>query len=127
MLARRLLVLTAVLMLLIVLAGGLAPRRTAAPPAAGAAALPTGGEVTRTIPSGEGADTRVHVRRGDVLELQVEGDELDSVLLERLDRIDAVDPSTPARFTILVDVPAGSYPIRLIDADRRIGAIQVAG
>jgi hypothetical protein len=125
-LTRRLLVLTAVLLLLVTVAAALAPQPTVAPPEQGRSAVPAGESTTRTIPAGEGADTRVPVRRGDLLELEVEGDVLDAVLLERLDRIDAIEPTTPARFTLLVDAPAGLYPIRLLEADRRIGMIEVS-
>ena len=65
------------------------------------------------------------VRRGDLLQLEVSGDTLDSVLIERLDRIDAIEPLTPARFEILAERAAGVYPIKLVDADRRIGSIEI--
>jgi hypothetical protein len=65
------------------------------------------------------------VQRGDLLELEVAGDTLDSVLIERLDRIDAIEPTTPARFNMVVDATAGIYPIRLVEADQRIGALVV--
>jgi hypothetical protein len=126
MLARRLLLLVAVLMLLTALAAGLAP----APPVneapqAERTDLPAGGTVTERIPADPGADSRVIVHRGDVLQLEVSGDTLDSVLIERLDRMAAIEPTTPARFEILIDAPAGVYPIRLVDADRRIGSIEI--
>jgi hypothetical protein len=126
MLARRLLLLVAALMLLTALAAGLAPapQVNEAPPAE-RPALPVGQPVTETIPADPGADTHVVVRRGDLLQLEVTGDTLDSVLIERLDRMDAIDPTTPARFEMLVDAPAGVYPIRLVDADRRIGSIEI--
>jgi hypothetical protein len=129
MLARRLLLLAAVLMLLSVLAAGLAPRdRAQAPdaPSTASAALPAGTTVTQEIPAREGASTRVEVRRGDTLRLEVAGDTLDSVLIERLDRVEAIQPEKHARFEILVDAPAGAYPIRLVEADRRIGTIEIA-
>ena len=66
------------------------------------------------------------VQRGDILTLEVEGDLIDAVLLERLDRIDPIEPNTPARFTMLVEAPAGVYPIRLLDEDRRIGMIEIS-
>ena len=125
MLARRLLVLTAVLLLLMTVASALAPQPEPAPPPDGSA-LPAGGTPTRTISTSGGEDTRVAVRRGDILTLEVEGDAPDAVLLERLDRIDGVAPSTPARFTMLVEAPAGIYPIRLLEADRRIGMIEIS-
>lgn len=129
MLARRLLLLAAVLMLLTALAAGLAPRKTVetgTPPQAPLAApRPTGDTVVRAIRAVPGAETSVRVRRGDMLELEVAGDVLDTVLLERLDRIDGIEPTTPARFNLLVDAPAGVYPIRLVDKDERIGRIRV--
>ena len=39
--------------------------------------------------------------------------------------MEAIEPSTPARFDILAEAPAGVYPIRLVDADRRIGSIEI--
>jgi hypothetical protein len=128
-LARRLLLLAAVLMLLTALAVGIAPRQTVdsgtPPQAALAAPRPTGDTVVRAIRAVPGAETSVRVRRGDMLELEVAGDVLDTVLLERLDRIDGIEPTTPARFNLLVDAPAGVYPIRLVDKDERIGRIRV--
>ena len=125
MLARRLLLLAAVLMLLAVLAAGLAPQQPADDaPSVPASELPPGGDVVERISAAE-SNSRVIVRRGDVLQLEVSGDTPDSVLIERLDRIESIDPSTPARFELLADAPAGVYPIRLIDADRRIGIIEI--
>ena len=125
MLARRLLLLAAGLMLLTALAAGLAPREASEPSAAQSSGLPAGTTVVEEIPAEPGADSRVVVRRGDVLQLAVSGDILDSVLIERLDRIEAIEPLTPARFEILAEWPAGVYPIRLIEADRRIGSIEI--
>jgi hypothetical protein len=122
--ARRLLLLAAVLMLLTALAAGLTPREDPQSPP-GAATLPAGTTVVKQIPADPEANTRVEVRRGDLLELEVAGDVLDSVLLERLDRIDAIEPMTPARFNMVVDALAGTYPIRLVELDRRIGSIVV--
>ena len=126
MLARRLLVLTAVLLLLMTVAGALAPQPEPSLPPQGASALPEGEAQTRTISVTGGEETRVPVRRGDILTLEVEGDVLDAVLLERLDRMEAIEPTTPARFTMLVEAPAGIYPIRLLAADRRIGMIEIS-
>jgi hypothetical protein len=123
-LARRLLLLAAVLMLLTALAAGLSPREEPQTPPA-ASTLPAGTTVVKQIPADPEANTRVEVRRGDLLELEVAGDVLDSVLLERLDRIDAIEPMTPARFNMVVDALAGTYPIRLVELDRRIGSIVV--
>ena len=127
MLARRLLLLAAALMLLSALAAGLAPRQPvnqAPAPQAGPPARPAA-VVEEEIPAAPGSDSRVVVRRGELLELQVSGDMLDSVLIEGLDRMEAIEPLTPARFNILAEASAGVYPIRLVDADRRIGAIEI--
>jgi hypothetical protein len=128
-LARRLLLLAAVLMLLTAVAASIAPRDLTREddPAPAASSLPPGTTVAREIPAAAGAaPARVAVSRGDTLELEVYGDMLDTVLLERLDRLDAIEPTTPARFQILVEAPAGSYPIRLVEADRRIGSIVIS-
>jgi hypothetical protein len=131
-LVRRLLLLAAVLLLLTALAASIAPRQTVDPPATplrtpatATGAQPTGDTVTRVINAAPGADSSVRVRRGDLLELQVEGDVLDTVLIERLDQMDSIEPTTPARFNLLVDAPAGTYPIRLVDSDQRIGRLRV--
>jgi hypothetical protein len=127
MLARRLLLLAAALMLLSALAAGLAPRQPVnqAPAPQAPAVAQSAAVVSQQIPADPGSDSRVVVRRGDVLELEVTGDMLDSVLIERLDRIEAIEPLTPARFNILAEAPPGLYPIRLVDADRRIGSIEI--
>jgi hypothetical protein len=127
MLARRLLLLAAVLMLLTALAAGLAPQQPVdrTPPAQTSSSLPAGDTVTEEISAAAGSDSRVVVRRGELLQLEVNGDLLGSVLIERLDRMEAIAPLTPARFDILADAPAGVYPIRLVDADRRIGSVEI--
>jgi hypothetical protein len=130
MLVRRLLLLAAVLMLLTAVAASIAPRDLTGGdeggPVRGPNDLPAGSPVTREIPSAPGSDTRIPVSRGDTLELEVSGETLDTVLIERLDRIDPIEPTTHARFNLLIDAPAGTYPIRLVEADRRIGSIVVS-
>ena len=134
MLVRRLLLLAAVLMLLTAVAASIAPRDLTGGdeggPVRGPDDLPAGDTVTREIPSAPGSDSRIAVSRGDTLELEVSveasGDLRDAVLIERLDRIDPIDPTTNARFNLLIDAPAGTYPIRLIEDDRRIGAIVIS-
>jgi hypothetical protein len=129
-LVRRLLLLAAVLLLLTALAASIAPRQTVEDPgtplrAPAATVRPTGATVTRAIRAVPGTETSVRVKRGDLLELEVGGDVLDTVLIERLDQMDAIEPTTPARFNLIVDAPAGVYPIRLVDGDRRIGRLRV--
>jgi hypothetical protein len=127
--ARRLLLLAAVLMLLAALAASIAPRDMTGgdEPEPESTSLPAGEPVVREIGADPGAPpARIAVKRGDTLELEVTGDLLDEVLIERLDMIDPIEPSTPARFNLVIDAPAGSYPIRLVDADRRIGSIVIS-
>jgi hypothetical protein len=123
--ARRLLLLAAALLLLTTIAAGLAPRQASDPASAPGSSLPEGTTVVEKIGAEPGADSRVVVRRGDLLRLEVGGDVLDSVLIERLDRMEGIEPLTPARFEILAEAAAGLYPIRLVDADRRIGSIEI--
>jgi hypothetical protein len=130
MLARRLLLLAAVLVLLTALAASIVPRDLTggddAPVVRGPGALPAGTTIAEEIPAAPGSNSRITVSRGDTLQLQIAGDVFDSVLLERLDMVDGIEPTTPARFEILIDSPPGSYPIRLVDADRRIGSIVIS-
>jgi hypothetical protein len=123
MLARRLLLLAAVLMLLTALAAGLAPQPddTDGPPAPRATQSPETVEATLTTTD---ADQRVQAQVGDLIRLEIMGDVLDQVQIERLDRIDAIEPLTPARFEVIPETP-GVYPIRLIEADRRIGRLDI--
>ena len=131
MLARRLLILAVVLMLLTALAAAIAPRDRVEPgtPVQDPASVlePTGKTVTRKISAEAGSESSVKVRRGrHARASRSTGDTLDTVLLERLDRLDGIEPTTPARFDMLVEAPAGTYPIRLIESDTRIGRIQIS-
>ena len=125
MLARRLLILAIVLLLVSAVAASLAPRQVAPALPPSPDTLPVGDTVVREIPAADGANTQVEVHRGQLLDLEVQGDVLDTVLLEQLDRLDGITPESPAHFNVLIDAPAGYSPIRLVDADRRIGAIQI--
>jgi hypothetical protein len=124
MLARRLLLLAAVLMLLTALAAGLAPQDDGPEPPAAPRAAQTP-EIVEASLTTTRADQSVEARVGDLIRLEVAGDVLDQVQIERLDRIDAVEPTTPARFEV-IPATAGVYPIRLIEADRRIGRLQIS-
>jgi hypothetical protein len=127
-LGRRFLILVAVLMGLTALAASVAPRQpvtredrgesTATPAPAGSPTLET---VEKTLTTSEG-DAVVTVSEGDLVELTVSGPERDSVRV--LGRIDAIDPTTPARFSLLADAP-GEHPIELLAADRRIGTLVI--
>jgi hypothetical protein len=127
-LGRRFLILVAVLMGLTALAASVAPRqpttredRQSSTPTPGPAGSPTVVTVEKTLTTSEG-DTRVTVDEGDLIELTVTGSERDSVSV--LGRIDTVDPTTPARFSLLAGEP-GEHPIELLEADRRIGTLVI--
>jgi len=140
MLGRRLLVLMAVLLGLTALAAALAPRPTVVPPggriatptptASPSAAAPTeppaaSRVVERTIDASPGARyARVRAREGDTVRLMVRGDVLDAVEIEGIDEIEPVEPGSPARFEFLAE-QVGEHPLVLIDADRRIGLLDI--
>jgi hypothetical protein len=127
MLGRRFLILVAVLMGLTALAASVAPRQpvvreraesTPPPTPTGTATVVTVERELSTV----GDTGRVSVRQGDVVELTVSGPERDSVMV--LGRIDAIDPESPARFSLLAGEP-GVYPVELLRAERRIGTLVV--
>jgi FtsP/CotA-like multicopper oxidase with cupredoxin domain len=140
MLGRRLLVLMAVLLGLTALAAALAPRPTVVPPRGGlqssrtpapsSAATSSGASrvVARTLSADQGAGRRggnvVRAREGDTVRLSVRGDVLDAVELQGLGQIEPLDPASPARFEFIADEP-GDHPIVLLDADRRIGRLDI--
>jgi hypothetical protein len=134
MLGRRFLLIVAVLMGMTALAASIAPRdptlrqgratptATPSPPEP----APANGVVEARVEeiSADGRRDRVVVERGELLELVVSSPEIGSVNLEGLDRIEAVDPESAARFQILAEVP-GEYPIELLDDERRIGTLVI--
>ena len=127
MLGRRFLILVAVLMGLTALAASIAPQpveredrgeSTATPAPSGSPSFVTvREELSTTDPR-----ARVTVSEGDLVELTVSGPERDSVML--LGRMDTVDPTSPARFSLLATAP-GEYPIELVEADRQVGTLVV--
>jgi hypothetical protein len=137
MLGRRLLVIMAVLLGFTALVTALAPRPTSVDPRAPAAASPTGEPsasrpaagasrvVTQTVDASAGVrPTRVRARAGDTVRLAVRGDVLDAVELKGLDEIELVEPGSPARFEFLAEGP-GEHAIVLLDADRRVGLLDI--
>jgi hypothetical protein len=128
MLARRLLILLAVLMGLTALAAGVAPRRPAPAPDAtrapeAATGAPAQKPLERTLSADEPSGRKIFVRRGRLVLLTVEGDVVDSVQFGDL-QVASLDPDSPARFEMIADVP-GSYPITLLDAQRKLGVLEV--
>ena len=126
MLGRRFLILVAVLMGMAALAASVAPRQPAterergeASPTPAPAGSPTLATVEKELTTSE-AD--VTVNEGDLVELTISGPERDSVML--LDRMRSIDPTSPARFSLLAGEP-GEYPIELVEADRQIGTLVI--
>jgi hypothetical protein len=128
MLARRLLILLAVLMGLTALASGVAPRQPVPRSGAGSSPSTTATEslpaIEEIVDAAAAEPARIVVDEGRTLVLEVRSAELDSVSLEGLDRIEAVDPDSPARFELLAE-PPGSYPIQLVDAGRELGTLEI--
>jgi hypothetical protein len=127
-LGRRFLILVAVLMGLTALAASVAPRqpvtredRAESTPTPAPAGSPSLAVVEKTLTTSEG-DTRVTVNEGELVELTVTGAERDAVSV--LGRIDSIDPTTPARFSLLAGEP-GEHPIELLEAERRIGTLVI--
>ena len=123
MLARRLLLLAAALMLLTALAAGLAPQPGGVDPPSPPRPAQSPAIVERSISASQD-DQSVQARVGDLIQLEVTGELIDEVQIERLDRFDPIEPTTPARFEV-IPATAGVYPIRLVNADRRIGRLDI--
>jgi hypothetical protein len=136
MLGRRLMVLMAVLLGLTALATALAPRpRVAREGAATPQPAPTvvarpavepsqARIVERTLEADPARPAVVRARVGDTIRLVVRGQLLDSVEVEGLGAIEQVEPDSPARFELFADQRA-THGIRLVDADKRIGRLEI--
>jgi hypothetical protein len=126
MLARRLLIALALLMVVTALAAALAPRKSplsetptpTSPALSQAAAEP----VEETLDA-QAEGQRVEARVGQIVRITVNTDKLDSVELGELGT-ETADPESPAMFEVLADAP-GTYPIKLLDAQRQIGELVV--
>ena len=128
MLARRLLIALALLMAITALAAGLAPResplRDDASPTPSASTEPAAEPVEATLDA-QSEGQRVQARVGQIVRIVVNSSELDSVSLAEVGTKTA-EPDSPARFELLAEVP-GSYDIELLEADRRIGVLEIEG
>jgi hypothetical protein len=80
-------------------------------------------DVSAVIEAGSERRRTVHAEVGDQVQLVVQGSQIDSVALGDLD-VEDLEPGVPARFELLADTP-GSYPLVLVDANRRIATLQV--
>jgi len=130
MIGRRLLVLLVVLIGLTVLATAVAPRPAppevaSEPPPAGTAAEQ---RVVRAELSGAAGASApvVEAPEGALVELVVTAPQRDTVTIAGLDRLEAVDPLSPARFELFVDRP-GRYEVRLEELGRVVGVLELGG
>jgi hypothetical protein len=119
-LRRVLLIFVAVLLLVSVL-GGLAPRDDEAtkPDLPRSARTPVD-TVRGTLPR----DEVVRAQVGDLVELTVTAEQVDSATIEALGLTEALAPQAPARFSFLAD-RAGSFPVTLTLTDDRAGRVVV--
>jgi hypothetical protein len=133
MLGRRFLLLVAVLMGLTALAASVAPREPLLRERTRQAATPTPTPLPTATPapslatreltvSTSAPPAQLRVEQGQLVEVSVSGDEIDSVQL--LDEIEPIDPDSPALFELLADRP-GRYPITLLDAGRKVATLIV--
>ena len=65
----------------------------------------------------------VQAEIGDRVELTVDGSELDNVAVGDLS-MKSLEPGVPARFELLADT-AGTYPVVLVNENRRIGTLEI--
>jgi hypothetical protein len=136
MFGRRILVLVAVLMGLTALAASLAPppesgRQGRNQPSATPAPTPTvpgtqtaGGTVTARLRAPGDAPQQVTARVGDLVDITVTGNVIDTVVIPSLAVTETIAPGSPADIQLFAD-QAGSFPIRLLDVGRRIGVLRV--
>jgi hypothetical protein len=128
-LARRLLIALAVLMALTALAASVSPRpedaRQDAAAAPGATATPQPPVEATLSADPEAGERLIEAERGQTVRLTIRGDELATVAIGELE-VEVVDPESPALFELLADVP-GDYPITLLESERRIGLLRIAG
>ena len=127
MVARRLLIALAVLLGLTALAAGVAPRErvstdSSPPPAPAPAREQASGTVVRTLDAGS-TGQRVVARVGQIVELTVRSDTLETVSLGDVG-VETAEPDSPAHFELLADEP-GSYPIELLEDERQIGTLEI--
>jgi hypothetical protein len=132
--ARRLLLLLAVLMLMAALAAQISPpperlQRTDRDPLPSptATSAPVAGDVIeKTIQVGGDGSAVVESSLGDTVRLTFESDSIATVEIEGLDKIENVQPESPAIVELYTD-RAGSYPIVVLESAREIARLEVAG
>ena len=126
MLARRLLIALAVLMALTALAAGLAPRQTQTGDGGQATSTPSGEPAAEPVEATLDAQSegqRVEASVGQIVRIVVNSSELDSVSLAEVGT-ETAEPDSPALFELLAEVP-GTYAIETLEAERRIGVLEI--
>ncbi len=98
---------------------------TAAEPATTAEIRPGEGRLVVRKLDATAEPQTVHIELGDQLRLSVAADRLDQVEIPALGEVEAVESSSPAEFDLYASEP-GRFAIRLLDADRLVGEIEVA-
>jgi hypothetical protein len=76
------------------------------------------------IDAGSREQETIRIRLGDQLELRVISRRADQVEIPGFGELEDVDPDAPAHFDLL-PFETGSYPVRLVEAGRKIGEIEV--
>jgi hypothetical protein len=85
---------------------------------------PTGDLVEKSIDASAEQPKTIRVQVGDQLQLRVKSQRADEVEIPALDELADVDPDADAHFDLLL-FQKGRYPVRLVEAKRRIGTIVV--
>jgi hypothetical protein len=131
--SRRFLVIVLVLVAALLLAAALSSGDRgdqATRPTGPATAGPPSRTVVATIPADVKKPPTVSARSGDLVELSVSSSEAGTVSLGGYDRVEAVDPTSPARFSINADIE-GEHAIELrpdsgSGEPRRVGVLRVS-
>ena len=116
--SRRALLLSSILLITATVAIALAPgRRSASGPVAREPTTPAGpapatGTVEARLPGAIGSVVRARV--GDFVELHVASASPGTVRIDGYDRLEPVDPTSPARFGFVAD-KAGTFAVRVLD------------
>jgi endonuclease YncB( thermonuclease family) len=117
--SRRVLLLSSILLITAAIAIALAPGRhgASAPvtsePAVPATSSAATGTVKAQLPGAIGSVVRA--RLGDFVELRVASASPGTVRIDGYDRLEPVDPTSPARFGFVAD-EVGIFPVRVLDS-----------
>jgi hypothetical protein len=137
MAARRLLIVLVVLLGVSTLAAALAPvpsqKDSTSTETTTQPIVPTPGELTgghkqlfeKTIDADSKTVEVIQLFAGEELQLRVRSKLLDQISIPELGQVQAVSPDAPASFDLLLDQP-GDYAIRLVDAGRLVGRLEVS-